>query len=259
MTELLTLPAALLMGLAASGHCMVMCGGVAGAMSIATVVGPRGRGPDRRLLLASQLGRISSYALAGAAVGGLSAGVLALLGSETARVALRLLSALGLLLAAAVMAGWIRDPGLGFGARIWRRIAPWGRRWLPITNARRAFAFGMVWGWMPCGFVYSVLVVAALSGDALMSAATMIAFGLGTLPAMLATAAGAPWLQRLFRGVLKGSGPRQAVGAILVVFALATALVPLLMMHGHDHGPGPASEGPRSQRTHSGASPAHQH
>ncbi len=71
------------------------------------------------------------------------------------------------------------------------RLAPLGRRLLPVTSVARALGFGMVWGWMPCGFAYTVIVIAALEHDALRSAATMLAFGIGTAPAMFALAFGA--------------------------------------------------------------------
>lgn len=49
---------------------------------------------------------------------------------------------------------------------------------------------GMLWGWLPCGMVYSVLAGAAVSGDAVNGAAIMAAFGAGTLPLLLALGAG---------------------------------------------------------------------
>ncbi|MBS0364205.1 MAG: sulfite exporter TauE/SafE family protein [Proteobacteria bacterium] len=219
----LTLAAALLLGLAASGHCLLMCGGITAALGLASAKRGDGR-PRLSLLAAYQGGRIMSYALAGLCVGGLLGGLLALLDIEAVRRALRALSALALLLGALVAFGRLRDPGSGFGHGMWRRIAPLGRRLLPVTSLPRALAFGMVWGWMPCGFVYTVLLIAALRLDALDAAATMAAFGLGTAPAMFGGALGA---QRL-AGWAQAPGARRAAGLVLLASAVLTLVGPWL-------------------------------
>jgi len=221
-----TLLAALLLGLAASGHCLVMCGGISAALGIATAKGADGR-PRRALLVAYQFGRISSYALAGLLLGGVLGGAIALLDNETVRRTLRVLSALALVLGALVASGRLRDPGFGIGPRIWPRLAPLGRRLLPVASLPRAFAFGMVWGWMPCGFVYTVLVIATLQGDALAGAATMAAFGLGTLPAMALAAFGAQRFAGL-AGFGAKAGARRVAGFALLASALLTFAAPWL-------------------------------
>ncbi|HNT39547.1 MAG TPA: sulfite exporter TauE/SafE family protein [Rubrivivax sp.] len=224
MNGALTLAAALLLGLAASGHCLVMCGGLSAALGMATARGADGR-PRALLLVTYQLGRTSSYALAGLLLAGTLGAIVGAMDSETLRRLLRALSAAALLLAALVAFGHVRDPGgAGLGQRLWRRLAPLGRRLLPVASMPRAFAFGMVWGWMPCGFVYTVLVIATLQGDALYGAATMAAFGLGTLPAMLVAAFGA---QRL-AGFGAGIGARKLAGFVLLASAGLTFAGPWL-------------------------------
>ena len=223
MMDSLTLGAALLLGFAASGHCMVMCGGISAALGIATAKGSDGR-PRPPLLAMYQLGRIASYALAGLLLGGLLGGLIGLLDLESVRRSLRALSALALLLGALVAFGRLRDPGFGIGRRLWPRLAPLGRKLLPVTSLPRAFAFGMVWGWMPCGFVYTVLLIATMQLDATQAAATMAAFGLGTAPAMLATAFGA---QRIVGFTAHPAGKRMA-GAVLLTSALLTLAGPWL-------------------------------
>ena len=125
------------------------------------------------LLLGYQLGRITSYALAGLLFGGVLGGVIRLLDIESVRVALRAFSATALLFAALVVLGRVRDPGLGIGRQWWSKLAPLGRKLLPVATVPRAFAFGTLWGWMPCGFVYTVLVMASLQFDAVRGALTL--------------------------------------------------------------------------------------
>ncbi|MEO8346908.1 MAG: sulfite exporter TauE/SafE family protein [Betaproteobacteria bacterium] len=226
MTGTLTPVAALLLGLAASGHCVVMCGGISAALGMATAKREDGRS-RAMLLVGYQLGRMLSYALAGLLLGSALGGIVGLLDIELVRRSLRVASAIALLLAALVAFGGVRNTGLGIGRRIWPKLAPIGKRMLPVTSLSRALGFGMVWGWMPCGFVYSVLVIATLELDGLRAAATMLAFGLGTAPAMLATAFGA---QRVARFTARPSGKRIA-GSVLVASATLTLIGPWLAGH----------------------------
>ncbi len=179
MTGGLTLGAALVLGFAASGHCLVMCGGISAALGLATAKHANGK-PRAALLVAYQAGRMLSYSIAGGLLGGVLGFAVEWLDEDAVRQGLRVLSAAALVAAALVAFGVLRDPGSRIGARVWPRLAPLGRRLLPVTNLRRAIGFGMVWGWMPCGFAYTVIVIAALEHDALKSAATMLAFGIGT-------------------------------------------------------------------------------
>jgi sulfite exporter TauE/SafE len=229
----LTLSAALLLGLAASAHCVLMCGGIAGALGLATARAANGR-PPLRLLIGYQLGRALSYSLAGLLFAGVFGGMLSVLDSETSRRALRVLGAAVFAFAALVAFGGLREPGFGLGQRLWQRIAPLAKRLLPVRNLPRALAFGMVWGWMPCGFVYTVLLLATLQLDALSGALTMAAFGLGTLPAMLATTFGA----QHFTALAQRRGARQAAGVLLLCSAALTLAGPWLIdifpqLHGH--------------------------
>ncbi|HWK54315.1 MAG TPA: sulfite exporter TauE/SafE family protein [Hyphomicrobiales bacterium] len=233
MNDPLTLGAALLLGLAASAHCVVMCGGIAGALGLATARDARGR-PRLRLLIGYQLGRVLSYSLGGLLFAGVFGGALLLLDSEAVRRTLRVLSAVVFAFGALVAFGTLRDPGFGLGQRLWQRVAPLARRLLPVQSMPRALAFGMVWGWMPCGFVYTVLLIATLQLDAVAGALTMAAFGLGTLPAMLATACGA----ERFAALARQRGARQAAGALLLLSAALTLAGPWLIdafpqLHGH--------------------------
>lgn len=228
MSDGLTLGAALLLGLAASGHCLVMCGGISAALGIATAKRADGR-PRLALLAGYQIGRITSYTLAGLLIGGALGGLVGLLDLDAVRRTLRALGAVALLLGALVAFGRVRDPGFALGRRLWARLAPLGRRLLPVDSLPRAFAFGLLWGWMPCGFVYTVLLIAATRLDALDAAATMAAFGLGTAPALFAGALGA---QRL-AGYAARPGARRLAGVVLLVSAALTLLGPWLPAGGH--------------------------
>lgn len=224
MNGTLTFGAAALLGLAASGHCLVMCGGISTALGLATAKDANGRARPT-LLMGYQLGRIASYSLAGLLFAGILGGLVALLDIEAVRRTLRALSALALLLGAFVAFGRVRDPGYRLGLRLWPRLAPLGRRLLPVANLPRAFAFGMVWGWMPCGFVYTVLLIATLQLDAMRGAMTMAAFGLGTAPALLITAFSA---QRMVSFAAR-PGTRHVAGSVLLISALLTLAGPWLV------------------------------
>ena len=239
MNSTLTLGAALLLGLAAGGHCLFMCGGITAALAVATAKDTAGH-PRLTLLVAYQLGRITSYSLAGLLFGGVLGTLIVVLDAEAVRLMLRTLSAATMMLAALVVIGRVRDPGSYLGRSLWRRLAPLGRRLLPVATVPRALAFGAVWGWMPCGFVYTVLLIAALQADAGRAALTMAAFGLGTLPAMLATSVGAV---RVI-GLAARPAARRLAGAVLVASAVVTLAAAWLApahhgLHGWlaNHGP----------------------
>ena len=177
------LASAFLIGLMGGVHCVGMCGGIVGALAAQTPQHGRAWG----LHLSYNSGRITSYAAAGAVMGMI--GGAGLLFNQVLPVQMVLyvvanvvLIGLGLYLA-----------GLGerlarievLGAWLWRRIQPYGARFLPVDNAAKAFALGTLWGWLPCGLVYSMLAAALASGGAIHGAAVMLAFGLGTLPNLL--------------------------------------------------------------------------
>jgi sulfite exporter TauE/SafE len=220
----LTLGAALMLGLAASGHCLAMCGGISAALGVATAKRADGH-PRTSLLVAYQIGRMLSYALAGGLIGGALGFIVRWLDVDAVHTSLRVLSAVALIAAALVAFGALRDPGSRIGKLVWPRLAPIGRRLLPVTGVTRALGFGMVWGWMPCGFAYTMILIAALEQDALRSAATMLAFGIGTAPAMIAVAFGA---QRA-AGFAARSVGRRVAGAVLIGSAALTLFAPQLV------------------------------
>ena len=205
---------ALILGLLGGGHCLGMCGGLMGALTLA--IPAEQRAQRFQLLLSYNLGRILSYALAGLLLG-LAGWALA---SSPAAMLLRVVAALLLIAMGLYLAGWwsglIRIEALGRG--LWRYIQPLTRRFMPVTSLPRALLLGGLWGWLPCGLVYSTLLWAASQGDALDSAALMLAFGIGTLPVLLATGMAAERVTAL----LRKQGVRMAGGLLVILFGLWT-------------------------------------
>ncbi len=169
-----------LVGLLGGTHCVGMCGGIVGAMSMG---GKAGWG----MHLAYNGGRILSYTAAGAIAGALGAASMGLEGQVPARMALYfianlMLVALGLYLLGITGALAFTERA---GQALWRRLQPLTRRFLPVRGIGQAFPLGLLWGWLPCGLVYSALATALAAGSAGRGAAAMLAFGLGTLPNLL--------------------------------------------------------------------------
>jgi hypothetical protein len=208
------LSSALILGLLGGGHCLGMCGGLMGALTLAIPQEQRSR--RLRLLLAYNLGRILSYATAGLLLG--LAGWA--LGNSPLATGMRVVAALLLIAMGLYLAGWwsglTRIEGLGRG--LWRHIQPIANRLLPVSSAPRALLLGALWGWLPCGLVYSTLLWAASQGNALDSALLMLAFGLGTWPVLLATGLAA----ERTRAVLRKRGVRIAGGLLVILFGLWT-------------------------------------
>ena len=230
--DLPPLIAAFVFGLMGGAHCIGMCGGIMSALTFA--VPPSMRRPARMggLLLSYNLGRITSYMAAGTLVAAF--GTLISL-SPLARQVLQGLAALMLILMALYIANWWK--GLlrveAVGKRLWRHLEPVGRRLMPVVHFPQAFALGAIWGWLPCGLVYSMLAWSLAIAQPLQGALLMGAFGLGTLPALLATGLAAHKLSHLIRH------PATRTLAALTIIAFALWQLWTLNAHlgGHDHAP----------------------
>lgn len=204
---------AFIVGLLGGVHCVGMCGGVVGALSF-------GLRADRNLpvLLAYNLGRISSYTLAGALMGGLGFYFSGLLPVQTAQRVLLSFAGLFLILMGLYLAGWWNALASieRAGGVLWRRIEPLGRGLLPVRSVRQGLLLGLLWGWLPCGLVYSALVWTVSAGGALEGAMLMLAFGLGTLPNLLLMGVAAAQLNRWVRR----PAVRRIAGALVVGFGV---------------------------------------
>jgi len=169
-----------LVGLLGGTHCVGMCGGIVGALTL----GAPGRWS---MQFAYNAGRILSYVAAGAIVGALGAASLSVAGTGALRFVLYLFANLMLVALGFYLLGVTR--ALAFteraGQHLWRYIQPLTRRFLPARTIGQAFPLGLLWGWLPCGLVYSALATALGTGSPLHGALAMAAFGLGTLPNLL--------------------------------------------------------------------------
>ncbi|HRK57094.1 MAG TPA: sulfite exporter TauE/SafE family protein [Burkholderiaceae bacterium] len=211
--------AAFTLALFGGAHCVGMCGGIVGAFQLNRPA----KLSAKRLAAGYHLGRISTYTLAGALMGGVGARLYA---TEVLplQVILLVVGAVALLgVGVSMMAGsgrWrVLEP---LGAGLWRRLAPLARKVLPPRSGRQAYVAGLIWGWIPCGMVYSALPLALVAGSAAGGASTMLAFGLGTLPAMLTldvavVSASHSGVWARYRGLL-----RPAAGALIALFGLSS-------------------------------------
>ena len=195
---------AFLIGLAGAGHCLGMCGGIAAALN-------PGGSRSTAMTLAYHGGRVTSYTVLGA-FAGLAAGSVEL---AAWTLGLRYLAGLLLVAMGLYIADWWR--GLAWlervGALLWRPVQRWSKGLLPLRRWPQGFALGLCWGLMPCGLIYSSLAWAATAQNAAISGLMMLLFGLGTLPAMLATSFGAGQLQAL----LRRRGLKRLLGLLLIV------------------------------------------
>lgn len=204
--------AAFAAGLLGGVHCMGMCGGIVGTLAL------EARGPALARQLAYNGGRIAAYAAAGA-VAGFAGSLLHTSGAWlTAQGAMFFAANVVMVLLGVYVAGWGRIVLRveAAGRPLWRRIEPFARRMLPIDSTAKALGAGLAWGWVPCGLVYSMLVLAAASAGALEGALVMAAFGLGTLPNLLAAGIAA---QRLM-AIRRAPWIRRVAGAAIVVLGV---------------------------------------
>ncbi|MBA1272878.1 sulfite exporter TauE/SafE family protein [Stutzerimonas azotifigens] len=233
---------AFVLGLLGGGHCLGMCGGLMGALTLGIPAEQRSR--RLRLLVGYNLGRVLSYTAAGLLVGLAGWAV----SNSPASTAMRVVAALLLIAMGLYLAGWwsglTRIEALGRG--LWKHLRPVASRLMPVKTLPRALLLGALWGWLPCGLVYSTLLWSASQGDAWESALLMLAFGIGTWPVLLATGLAA---ERLM-AVLRKRRVRMAGGVLVMLFGLWTLPGPhqhWLMGHG---APATGDQAPTSEYHH---------
>ena len=220
MTEISYLTA-FVVGLLGGAHCVGMCGGIVSALTFGLPQEQRGRLTAMMpFQLAYNLGRISSYVVAGGIMGALGMLIAELMPVYYAQQLLLAVAGIFMILLGLYLGGWwmVLSRLERAGGALWRRIEPISRRLLPVRTPAQALVVGMIWGWIPCGLVYSMLVNAVAAGGALQGAALMFAFALGTLPTLLSM------------GVLAGAAAhlagssvaRQVAGGLVILFGLYT-------------------------------------
>lgn len=205
---------AFVIGLLGSGHCLAMCGGITtiltsainkpssqplrqtseqGDIPVNQISTPSNCSPQvsrLNLIFLYHFGRIASYCLIGAIVGFTGSIAAKNLGLPIA--GLRLIAAIFVILLGLYIGQWLlwlnKIESLGKG--LWHYLSPLAKHVIPVDTAKKALGLGALWGWLPCGLVYSTLTWALASGSSFTGAAIMFCFGLGTLPALVALSLG---------------------------------------------------------------------
>jgi len=207
-----------------SAHCLGMCAGISGLFAVnAGVASLRTQLP---FALTYNIGRVVSYAVLGIIVGAF--GSVIIKASPALAGSIRMLSGIIIILVGLKVAFDLRLLNVieRMGASLWSRIAPAAKALVPVTSIPKALGLGLLWGWLPCGLVYSVLMIAATSADPVAGASIMIAFGAGTMPAMVLTGLGAAKVSEF----LRNRGTRLGLGLLIVAMGLLTIAMPLTVI-----------------------------
>lgn len=224
--------AAFIAGLLGGVHCLGMCGGIVGALTFGinpavprdaadTSSAPPAPAAGKTIypyLLAYNGGRLMSYTLAGALVGGISMLASNLPVLNQFQFGLQIFAALFMIALGLYIGGWwmgLRNIERAGGV-LWKHVEPISRRFIPVKSPGQALVLGSLWGWLPCGLVYTILFWSISTGDAMQGALLMLSFGLGTLPMLLAMGVFAASLSSFVRK----NWVRYLAGAIIITFGL---------------------------------------
>lgn len=207
--------AAFLAGLLGAVHCLGMCGAIVGALSFGL---EQQQQKHFSFLFFYNAGRILSYTLAGILVGGISMLATNLPALRGSQQVLEIFAALFMIVLGLYLAGWWN--GLRkleqAGGLIWKYIEPFSRRYIPVRTPLQALVLGMLWGWLPCGLVYTILFWSIATGNALQGGLLMLSFGLGTLPMLLAMGVFATSLSN----ISKNQWVRSIAGGLIILFGI---------------------------------------
>lgn len=220
--------AAFLVGLFGGVHCIGMCGGIVATLGMGLPEERRSQwGSQLPFLIGYNAGRLISYTVAGLLVGGAGALVTDLLLLQQAKMVLQMVAGLFMFALGLYLGGW----WLGLtrvervGGLLWRHIEPFARRLLPISSAPQALVMGLVWGWLPCGLVYSVLIWAISAGGAVEGGLLLLSFGMGTLPNLLAMGLVAAKIS----GWVRRPVVKRIAGLMVMAMGLTYMITPLLI------------------------------
>ncbi|WP_085299676.1 sulfite exporter TauE/SafE family protein [Cognaticolwellia mytili] len=213
---------AFIIGLLGSGHCIVMCGGI--STMLTTAISDVSKRKKYTIVFAYNFGRIVSYSIIGALVALTSSMATKEIGVPV--FALKILAGIFLILLGLYLGQWLMwlSHVEHIGKKLWRYISPNTKKFIPIKNTRSAFALGALWGWLPCGLVYSTLTWALASADAINGALIMFFFGLGTLPALLSVSLGTISVKSLLSNPLF----RKLAAILVILYGIYTILIAYL-------------------------------
>jgi len=213
---------AFVIGLLGSGHCVVMCGGI--STMLTTAISDTARHKKYAIVFAYNFGRIASYSLIGALVAFTSSMAAKNIGFPVA--ILKTIAGVFLILLGLYLGQWLMwlSRVERLGKNIWRHISPHTKKFIPIKNIQSAFALGALWGWLPCGLVYSTLTWALASADVINGALIMFFFGLGTLPALLSVSLGTISVKSLLTHTLF----RKSAAILVVLYGFYTIIIAYL-------------------------------
>lgn len=206
-------------GLSSTGHCIAMCGGISSALSS----GIQNPETSQRILrlIAFHMGRISCYALIGLVAGILLNGVVNV--SKTAMIYTHTLALVMVLLSGLYILGVNPllkkvEEKLAF---IWRALQPITAKFIAMENLSQAYAMGFIWGFLPCGMIYSTVLWSSTASHNWQASILMLAFGLGTMPALLLLNFGHQQVVHAFRRY----HINKALGLLLIAYALISLLM----------------------------------
>ena len=234
----LDLLSAFVIGLLGSGHCIAMCGGITSMLTSALPTPIPHKYENQQipvnnqenpckaynktiLVICYNLGRITSYAFIGAIVGFTGSIAAKNLGAPLA--ALRIISAVFMILLGLYLGQWLMwlNRIEALGKYLWRYISPLASKAIPVNSPAKALSLGVIWGWLPCGLVYSTLTWALASGSIVSGASIMLFFGLGTLPALLTLSIGMTSMKKhLIKPLV-----RQTMALILISYGIYSFIV----------------------------------
>lgn len=223
MIEFLPYITAFSLGLLGGGHCLAMCGGIVGALTMA--IDQQNTRERVVLLLFYNIGRIASYCLIALLFYSIFSSIETYFSFQFMRyVAAFLLIAMGLYLAQWWQGLVYLEKG---GAYLWRYIQPLGRHLLPVKNNTQATLLGVLWGWLPCGLIYSALAYSASGESPLQAVLLMFSFALGTLPALMLSGI---FAERALV-FIRGKTTRKIMAILMIAFGVWT----LINIHKHEH------------------------
>jgi sulfite exporter TauE/SafE len=217
---------AFIIGLLSAGHCLAMCGGITSMLTSAISQDPllknnllQNNVPKEKtqsklvIILCYNIGRIGSYAILGAIVG--FTGSIAAKSIGLPLAGLRIIAGIFLVLLGLYLGQWlmILSRVESIGKKLWQYISPLSKKVIPVNSPLKALSLGAIWGWLPCGLVYSTLTWSLASGDPQTGAWIMASFGLGTLPALLTMSFGLLSIKNF----LKNNTVRKSI-AIIIIF-----------------------------------------